>query len=280
MPYRVPAPPPPDEPESEEPYVAVLRRQRRNLLFSFTGTLATVIAAVVFVPRISLALHPQEPQPLPQDARERAARSIADAEKKLGEEQRIFEKNIRAAIDAGWTARADLGACPVRLSAGCGLAHARGFPLLVVSAKEELPSQAIADALADVRRAETHLAAGRSDEATLYAEALQHPGRLSYDVVLVARSRKEPHARSETEFVPGRIEGRAYVYDFAAREVVCAADVEAQSSEAIGFAYALGNDAPSGAGKSERLAAAVDADMRTQTERAIATSMQYRAGTP
>lgn len=279
MPYRVPAPPPPEEPAGEEPYAALLRRQRRNMLLAIACTGGTGIAIVVFSIGTSMARPPAQ-KPAPQTERERATRTIANAETRMQIEQAGFEKNMRAAIDAGWTARPDLGACPVHLSAESGLAHAHGFPLLVVDDTDALPSQAIAEALADLRRAETHLAAGRSDEATLYAQALDRPGRLTYDVVLVTRSKREPHARSETEFVPGRIEGRAYVYDFGSREVVCAADVEARSSDAIGFAYALGNDAPSGDGKSARLAEAVDADMRTQIERAIAKSILYRAGTP
>ena len=63
-------------------------------------------------------------------------------------------------------------------------------------------------------------------------------------------------------------------YDFRAERVVCAADVRAKSSRQIGYAYAVGLDAPAFAGRSPRLKEALDQDFRVQIERAVAEGMR------
>lgn len=189
---------------------------------------------------------------------------------------------MREVIDGDLVARPDLGPCPIQLPAVTTLAPGRpSFPLLTVDRGEvngTLPSQAVAGVLADVRRAEAHLAAGRFEEATLYGRALDRPERFGYDVVLVARAAKKPHALSGNEYEPGAIEGRAYVYDFATAKVVCAGDVSAKSSKEIGYVYSDRSDTPPSLGPVASMGDAIHEDIRLQTERAIVAAVRWRAG--
>lgn len=282
-PYRVAAAPEPDEPEGEEPYAALLRAQQRRarMFLSFAASVLTAtIAAAVARPA------PAEPDGAAETARRREARrtrardAIASARGRAAAMQSRFADDVRAAVTAGVAPRDGTEACPIRIAAPTGLARGRAFPLVVVTRADvdaaNVPSRAIADVLADVSRAEEHLAAGRYEEATLYADALEHPGRLVFDVVLVASKDEKPSVTSDLSFVPGDIEGRAYLYEFASRRVVCAADVRAKSSNAIGYAYSIGiaDDAPPAAGRAASMKDAVDLDMEMQIERAVALGMR------
>ena len=120
--------------------------------------------------------------------------------------------------------------------------------------------------------------AGRFEEANLYGRALDRPERFGYDVVLVARAATKPRAVSGTEYVPGEIEGRAYVYDFASARVVCAADVKAKSSKQIGYVYSDRSDTPPSLGPLASMGDAIHEDIRLQTERAIVDAVRWRAG--
>jgi hypothetical protein len=143
--------------------------------------------------------------------------------------------------------------------------------------RDTLPSQAVAEVLVDVRRAEAHLAAGRYEEAALYGRALDRADRFRFDVVLVARATKKPLARSGSEYEPGEIEGRAYLYDFASGRVICAGDVHAQSSPAIGYSFSNRSDAPARLGALASMGEAIDEDIKKQTQRAVADAIRWRA---
>lgn len=285
-PYRVPAPPERDEPEAEEPYARLLRRQqkRARIAASLAGSVVAALAVAAIV----------RPAPARTSARDRATElearrthatlAIASARRHASEAQERFAAGVRDAVLSGMVPRDDLGACPFALTAPQGLAAGRGgTPMVVVTRADaehaDVPSQAIAAVLADVARAEAHLAAGRYEEAALYAEALAHPGRLLLDVAVVAET-KRPVATSASSFVPGSVEGRAYLYDFAEDRVVCAADVSASSSPSIAFAFATAVDAPASAGRAASLTDAVELDLRVQLERAVASSMRLRASAP
>lgn len=285
-PYRVAAPPEPDEPETEEPYARLLRMQQRRARVA-----ASVAGCVLGALAVAAIGRPAPAKEIASDAasreearRTRAREAIASARRHADEAQERFASELRAAVTSGVAPREDLGACPIALSIPSGIARGHAFPLVIVDGGEveagAVPSQAIAEVLGDVRRAEAHLAAGRYEEAALYAEALQHPGRLVLDVALVAKTAKRPEWTSDAAFLPGEIDGRAYLYDFASQRVVCAADVHARSSSSIGYAYAVGADAPLGAGRSASLKDAIELDMRAQIERAIAGAMRFRAGAP
>lgn len=282
MPYRVATPPEPDPDDSsiEDPYAAVLRGQRRRA--RLVGVLVALFVAggLVKVARSSQAPPPRHVTEATRIDRARSA--IAGARARAASAQTRFQSTMREAIAQDLVARPDLGACPVALRASPSLAARRSaFPLLTVGRSEldgTLPSQAVAGVLADVRRAEEHLAAGRFEEANLYARALDRPERFGFDVVLVACAEHKPRAVSGSEYVPGEIEGRVYVYDFATSRVVCAGDVTARSSKQIGYVYSDRPDTPPSLGPMASMADAIHEDIRVQTERAIVDAVRWRAG--
>ena len=279
-PYRIPAPPEPDTLDVEEPYAAVLRAQRQNARFV---SMAIVVLLAGGIAKVARSHSPPRHAAVTEAARVDGARvAIAGARARAAAAQLRFEAAIRDAIKDDVAPRSDLGACPIALPAQASLASGRpSFPLLTVERAEldgTLPSQAVAGVLADVRRAEAHLAAGRFEEAKLYARALDRPERFGYDVVLVARATKEPRALSGREYEPGEIAGRAYVYDFGNNRVVCAGDVEAKSSKAIGYVYSDRSDTAPSLGPVASMGDAIHEDIRLQTERAIVEGIRWRSG--
>jgi hypothetical protein len=281
VPYRISSPPEPEPHELEDAYALVLRTQRRR---------ARLVAALVLLfcagGLAKVARSHQQPaprRPVTEATRLEGARgAIASARARAAAAQARFEAGVREAIAQDLVARPDLGACPVALPTVPSLAHGRiPFPLLTIDRAElagTLPSQAIADVLADVRRAEGHLAAGRFEEATLYARALDRPERFGYDVVLIAHASTPVQALSNTAFEPGAIDGRAYLYDFASGRVICAGDVTARSSPEIAYVYSDRNDTPASLGPLASMGDAIKNDLRLQTDRAIVAAMHWRAG--
>lgn len=285
MPYRIPSPPPPEEPESEDPYAAVIRAQRtRGRLLTALFCLA-IVGGAAKVARSSQQQHPRV-RSTEADRIGNARAAIGAAHLRATAAQARFDHAIREAIGDDVGPREDLGACPIRLAEPSSLVRGRSsFPLLTIERadlKEQLPSQAVAAVLADVRRAEKHVAAGRYEEAALYARALDKDkdDRFDFDVVLVTRHSTRPRALSGTEFTPGEVAGRAYIYDFRSGKVVCAADVAARSSKEIGYVFSDRHDAPADLGAVARMTEAIEEDLRFQTERAIAREMKVRAGAP
>lgn len=279
-PYRVPSPPPPEEPETEEPYAKVLRAQQRRarVLALVVGTAigAVVLAAAA---RPAPAKTPDRDVVKREEARRiRARDAIASARSRATAEQDRFAVAIRAAVASDYRAKPELGACPIRLAQPSGIG--RPFPLVVVDRDEvdalRVPSQAIADVLVDITRAEEHLASGRYEEAALYADALDRPGRLVVDVALVQDLNEAPKVTNESTFVPGKLGGVAYLYEFASHRVICTSHAEAANAPSIGYAYAI--DGPTWRGASASLDATLTRELRTSLERSIATSMTLRAG--
>ena len=279
VPYRIAAPPEPDPPDVEHPYAAVLRRQRRR-----ARLLAGVAVLLVGggAAKIARSGPPPRREGVTEAARAVGARAaIAGARARASDAQVRFEHGVRDAIGRDVGPRPELGRCPITLPAApLAISQRSAFPLLVLERaeiKDTLPSQAVAEVLADVRRAEAHLAAGRYEEAVLYARALDRPERFGYDVVLVARAAKKPLARSGSEYDPGEIEGRAYVFDHASGTVICAGDVQAKSSQAIGYTFSDRVDAPARLGVAASMGDAIDEDLRVQTQRAVAAAVRWRS---
>ncbi len=276
-------PPDPEPQELEDPYAAVLRGQRRR------ARLASAVVMIFCAAGVAKVAHSHQ-QPAPRNApRSEAARldgarrAIAGARARAAAQQARFEAGVREAIAAdaaqpGEQGRAEPIACPVALPNEPSPVRGRpAFPLLVVGRGElggTLPSQAIAEVLADTRRAEGHLAAGRFEEATLYARALDREERFRYDVVLVTKANKQVRALSGNTFEPGEIEGRAYVYDFASGRVACRGDVHVKSSPAIGYMYSDRTDTPPSLGPLASMDDAIREDLRRETERAILTALR------
>jgi hypothetical protein len=289
MPYRIPSPPPPEEPETEEPYAKVLRAQQRRARIT-----AIVAGCAVMTLVLAAAARPAPAQTQETDVakreearRTRAREAIASARSRAVAEQERFAVAIRAAVASDYRAKPgapgegrgkSLGACPITLAQPTGIG--RPFPLVVVDRSEvdtlRVPSQAIAEVLADIARAEQHMASGRYEEAVLYADALDRPGRLVVDVALVQDVNEAPKVTNQSTFVPGRLSGQAYLYEFASHRVVCATHAEASSGSSVGYAYAV--DGPSWRGPTASLDATLTRELRTGIERSIATSMTLRAG--
>lgn len=284
MPYRIAAPPPTEPPDAEEPYAAVLRAQGRRARFVTAAAVVVLVAGGAHAASRSKEARRGPPRVTEATRAAAAHEAIFRARDRAAAAQVRFESGVREAIGADFVPRPDLGACPVRLPEASSLVRGRSaFPLLTIERaelKDTLPSQAIAEVLADVRRAERHLTAGRYEEATVYARALERPERLGYDVVLVAKNAARPRAVSGSEYVPGEIAGRAYVYDFSAGKVVCAADIHAKSSKAVGYVFSDHVDAPPSLGPLASMGDAISEDLRLETERAIAHAMRFRAGPP
>jgi hypothetical protein len=286
VPYRIAAPPEPELPEGEEPYAAVLRAQRRR-----TRVVAVLISVFLAGGIAKVARSGQQPPGKRARASTEAERievarsAIANARARASLSQSRFERAVRDALAQQVGPRPDLGTCPVKLPAASSLAYGRpAFPVLTVERSEivagsaSLPSQAVAAVLADVRRAEGHLASGRFEEATLYARALDVHERFAYDVVLVADSMTHPRARSGNDYDPGAVAGRVFVYDFTRGRVVCAGDVNAKSSKSIGYNYSDRTDAPARLGVIASMSDALREDLRIQTEHAIVEAIRFAAG--
>jgi hypothetical protein len=280
VPYRISTPPDPEPQEIEDPYAAVLRGQRRHARLVSALVVIFCAGGLAKVAHSHQAPAPRK-APVTEATRLGSARSaIASARARAAAQQAAFSSTMREAIAADGAAppAAAPTGCAVALPSGPSLVHGRpAFPLLVIGQDElggAMPSQAIAEILADARRAEAHLAAGRFEEATLYARALDRPERFGYDVVLVTRANKPVRAISGNTFEPGEIEGRAYVYDFASGQVVCRADVHARSSRAIGYMYSDRNDTPPSLGPLASMDDAIREDIRRQTERAILDALR------
>ncbi len=280
MPYRVAAPPEPEPVDADHPYVAVLRAQRRRARW-----VSVLLAVLVAAGATKLAHSGQARRQARPNEAERiggARTAILDARARAASAQWRFDAGLRKAIGDDVIGRPDLGACPIELPAPSSLVRGRrSFPLLTVERAEldeKLPSQAVADVLADVRRAEVHLATGRLEEAQLYARALDRPERFGYDVVLVASASKQPQALSDSAYEPGELSGQVYVYDFAADRVVCAGAVTVKSSREIAYVYSDRSDRAPSLGPAASMGDAIKDDIRLQTERAIVTAVRWRAG--
>jgi hypothetical protein len=259
----------------------VLRAQRRRARLISIAVLIFLAGGVAKVAQSGEK--PRARRASTEAERIEVARSaIASARARASLAQSRFEVAIRDAVQQGLGPRPDLGACPVKLPAASSLAYGRpAFPVLTVERSEigvTLPSQAVGAVLADVRRAEGHLASGRFEEATLYARALDRPERFDFDVVLIADSMNPPRARSGTEYDPGEIAGRVFVYDFTRGRVVCAADMRAKSSKAVPYTFSDRTDAPARLGALASMSDAIREDIRLQTEHAIVDSIRWTAG--
>ena len=280
LPYRVPSPPPPEEPETEEPYAKVLRAQQRRARVTaiVAGSALAALVLASFARPAPAQTSVDDPVKREEARRTRAREAIASARGRATAEQERFAVAIYAALAANFQPKHALGACPIALAVPSGIG--RAFPLVVVDRQEveglRVPSQAIAEVLADVARAEEHLANGRYEEATLYADALDRPGRLVVDVVLVQDVNEPPKVTNESTFVPGKLAGQAYLYEFASHRVICTARAEAANATSVGYAYAL--DGPAWRGAKPSLDATLTRELRTSLERSIATSMKLRAG--
>ncbi len=279
-PYRIAARPEPDAPDEADAYEALLRARAsrgRRLVVAIGGAL-TVLSLV------ALAESPPRSRPRGHElAKARAAArvasardTIASARAYLDREQARFASTLSAVLDADVAPDLRGHRCRLDLPMGSRLIHRKqDFPLLVVAKGDrDLPSPSVSRMLADVNRAEEHLAAGRAMDAVLHSNALSArmagaSGGLAYDVVLVTSSMKHPVRTTPTSYEPGALTGRAYVYDFAARRVTCVGDIQAASSPTIEYSFISASNGPAAMDQGPRLSAFLDEDLELQIQRAI-----------
>jgi len=288
-PYRISAPRP-NEPEAPEAdaYEATLRRRSIR-------TRKIVTAVVGIIGSVSLLAYAESPAPkkkmtladaaeLRSAARAQEARSIiANARVEALQLQQQFSETVLRSLDDA-AAEPSTTPCPLVFPEATHLIHGQqAFPLLIVNQGDrDLPSPSVSTLMMDINRAEDHFANGRTLEGILYANALTRktPGeRLRYDVVLVATTLTHPSRTSSSEFKPGEISGRAYVYDFVEHRVTCAGNVQAKSSRQIEYNYvpAVAVGAPAGnLSQDKSLSTSLDVDLEIQTQNAIRNGPLFR----
>lgn len=296
-PYRIAAPLAPEPPDPVDAYEALLLARARR------GRLVVALVACAFGGLMVAALGEAHTPPsarrelarvrAEEAARVEAAREIiASARARAASEQRRFEHAVRAATyddadDAeaettlargpSWRALREGAACRAPLPDPTALLRGRrGLSLVVARPGEPVESPSAAAILADVQRAEYHLANGHRVDWLVYADALEATSvarRLRYDVALVTTSVKPPVRTTTSSYEPGRVEGRAYVYGFAEGRVVCAGEVHATSSRQVEYQYVpdvggSGWDGPLFA-QGPSLSGSLGADLDLQVQRAI-----------
>jgi hypothetical protein len=286
-PYRIAAPPEPEGPDPVDAYEALLRaralRSRRIVTCICGGLAAVSITALAESPP---ARHLEEAAARESAGVAGAQRVIAGARAHVESAQLAFAAGIAAAVEADGahperpSNELESSPCPITLPEASRLVHGKqAFPLLVVPRGDrDLPSPSASSLLADVQRAEAHLANGRPAEAVMYANALSAQGapRLRYDIVLVTSFVKHPVRTSSTSFEPGEVMGRAYLYDFSQRRVTCAGDVHASSSRHIQYSFVPAAVAPAAMDQGPRLTSSLDEDLEVQLQRAIAHALVAR----
>jgi hypothetical protein len=279
-PYRIAAPPKPEPPDQVDVYEGELLRRLRRGKLALLGTYALLAASSIALTSVR---HRESDRgatrELGEIARRRASvRSALDrARAKAKLEQARFEVDLLAAADRDLAPSPGAPACPIRLPEP-SLSNRASFPLLIVSRGDrDLPSPSVSALLADIERAERHLAAGRIGTAELYADALDRsPPPLARDVVIVTSSMKHPARTTSTSFEPGEASGRAYLYDFGEHRVTCVGDVHAASSPSIAYAYATGAASPAAQDQGPQLTASLDADLDAQLRRATRAALAER----
>jgi hypothetical protein len=272
-PYRTAAPPEPEQPDSFDAYEAVLRARSGS-----TPRLVVMMCGAITVLWAGVSLAHRSPRAAASESAEaEAARRIAKAHYVIEEarrtalaEQSWFEDTLRVALghDVGPSATP----CETTLPEANGLFQGRpAFPMLIVARGESsIPSPSVAAVLADVERAEEHLAKGRTLDGILYAKGLSGSRpRLERDVVLVTSVMKHPTRRDIQSYEPGEVAGRAYLYDFGERRVTCVGDIRASSSRQVAYSFASGEATPAGEAQGPSLSASLDADLLRQLEKAI-----------
>lgn len=151
------------------------------------------------------------------------------------------------------------------------------LPILVVKpGDDDLPSPSIGAILQDLGHAETQLGSDRWVEGIARANGLsasERLARLRYDVVVTASTWRRPIHTKEQAFEPGRIAGRAYLYDFSEHRVTCVGDVDASSSKYVEYSYSDQPNMPAALGPTQSLAANLDADLERQLMRSITAGL-------
>lgn len=291
--------------DDAELYIAKLERNRRVARRVGIGFAASVVVAVLAAGG-TCAWHVAQDMRAAEAEREaRSQRATAAQIASVDAAADAFEARAPALIDA-WRAamsaaarvvpRPDLGACPIELPVRQPYDASRGgsfnnldvFTAIVMPGGQGFPHAIAQGGPPDVPPA---IGAARATAARL-RERIRQPGRvedlaaivaaagalgegLTHDVVLLARVLQRPVAAPGGHtFTPGRVSGVAVLYDYSTGAIACAGEVEAgTTSERVEYASQALFETSS-------LQAQITAEFDAEVERAIARSVQWRAGEP
>jgi hypothetical protein len=192
----------------------------------------------------------------------------------VNEEERRFQGDVRAAIDAELSPPAPPGACPSTLVGAERLVRGRpSFPLTTTERGAIPQSASIARIWRDALEAERLLEGEAKAAAIPYADAFDAfpvEARLTHEVVLVRKSYRAPARTSPRSYEPGVVDGVAYLYDWREHRVICAGEVHAENTATLEYSFNDDADAKSWQIREPRLDATLAEDLETQVARAIA----------
>lgn len=216
--------------------------------------------------------------------------AIAAARNDAVRRDRAYQVAVASAANVG--PRPDLGPCPYRL--GVRLKHTKEgwqspqhnqqFPWRSItrSSTAAIPGSSGASSLrisADFLEREldgdpywTH----PEGPSEMVERARALPEDDTVEVILLVDRKREP-AMLGKSFVAGELFGTAYLYDHGSGRILCAGNVEARSSDEVGYTYYQRGFLDVAAGYADA-AAAVKQDFAIEVERAIALSLEHLAG--
>ena len=208
----------------------------------------------ILVTAIALSSCKEDPPiVIPQAEREEATKALDEARKYVDAAESQRREALGLAI-ATLVPRTDLGTCPIKVPFV-------GSEAVLGKTDHDLPADwrtTRANQMSVVSRAQA-----KATEGALYKysismldferQRLEEPPReptvgkdvakwaryyggkesWTWEMTIVANLRVDPKKASEGKFGSGLIVGRAFVYDFVQKKVVCAAEVRAQNSELL-----------------------------------------------
>jgi hypothetical protein len=285
--YRHPPAPPPVDPEvaaAEARMLSSFARKRRTM-----AVLVGIVALACTSPALVCSYHLVDNQR--QAARWRQAQELTPSER--AEIAELLPR-ARAAIDesaAAWRAatadaalsrlQASTRACPYAYSAPTETAAASyvryasidgnyfgaGYTTSTAGAPRSSSSLQAADDLLTPARVGSM---SRHDLQSLRGVA---DGTYFTREVLVVADESSAARMDGDSYLSGRVLGRAYVYDFHQRAIVCVADLDAQSSEHLDFEY-WSTGSMNDFERTQAANAALARDLEVQVRRAIAEGLR------
>jgi hypothetical protein len=246
MPYRMPAPPEPeDRPDADE--LAYARRLER--LRATSRLRVAAFAMILLAAAAVLVARSARPRPVFPSLRAKVASSLAAANATRARSEEAHHSFVSAIQSAAAEAPTD---CAQRARLVSRIAPREHVPVVLVR-EEDVATGAFA-------RPRVSRGFGSSQHA----------------FVVVAKTLAVPRVTGASSYEPGSLEGRVLVYDSLRGSVICSSELRAQSSTSIGYGYAHGDGAPAWLGRSASLQSSLDADFDAEVEQAIRHSLGVR----
>jgi hypothetical protein len=212
--------------------------------------------------------------------RTKVTASVAEARATATREEAALREGVAAAMRDGVEAHPELGRCPYAhtplesrfnqgLDPSSSFARMSDPELCRACRSLRLDADALERTLTEKTRE-------KDFDAQTEKRLSKLEGLARYSVVVNVSSEGAPSGIPHQNFISGYVRGRAYVWDTRTHRVVCAGDVFAESSDVIDYTYTTrgGLDV----GSHAELDRALKADLRKQTERAVADAIRYLAG--